>query len=688
MRGTIRCAASLLTLAAALAAATASSAAATADPVAALSGLLSADRRIEVTAETVSRETAHRVLVAEGAVDIVTGQIRLRADRVELNEETMDLTAAGHVILNAGEDRLQGESLRFNLRDETGILEEGEGFAQAFYFRGRRIERLSADQYRVLNGSFTSCQGELPDWSFASPEALIQMDDYIYSWHPTLRIKDVPVFYVPYAVVPIKRGRVTGLLVPRFRYHKTDGFIYNQSFFWAPVDNADATVTLDLYSHRGPRYALEVNYLLEEDTTGRAASSFIRDRLLGKDRWDLAVQHRHALPWEVRGTVDIDYLSDQDYRRDYGTSLEQTGRETMSSLVSLTRSLGVATLDVSGEWRESLTGGVESRLSRWPEARLTSPESPVLDGPLYWSLELQGVHLEEDGPGGERTTTRYHAAPGLSLPVAIGTWANLIPSLELLATHYTRDKEGERHSRVTSHPRVEFTGPRLYRIYGEENTLPRFRHLVTPRLAYNYVPRVDQQSIPVFDSLDRIAADNSLTLGLTNQVFGKFQGREGKAVLREVGRLDLSTAYYLDPELKADGRRWRAIRAVLSVNPLDALALDADATWDPEEKRMDAVNYGLDWRDEKRGSLSLERRYHRQGNVDYLEGGITLKPGSWELAYRGRYDLEEASFAESEIGATYTAGCWDATLSYIRREEDYEYRFLLNFKEIGTILKF
>ena len=159
-------------------------------------------------------------MTGEGAVTIRHRDMRLVADRVVYHELTKDVVADGNVVLDSGSDRLQGEHLELNLETRIGFLEHAQGFLQTYYFTGERIEKRGPDHYFLRGGSFTTCEGVLPDWSFHATSTEVTVDEYLHAWNPTLRIKKLPVLYFPYAVFPIKRDRSTGLLIPDDRHQR------------------------------------------------------------------------------------------------------------------------------------------------------------------------------------------------------------------------------------------------------------------------------------------------------------------------------------------------------------------------------------------------------------------------------------------------------------------------------------
>ena len=87
-----------------------------------------------------------------------------------------------------------------NMETRVGFMEHAQGFLQTYYFSGARIEKRGPDHYYLGGGTFTTCEGVRPDWSFHATSAEVTVDEYLHAWNPTLRVKRVPVLYFPYAI--------------------------------------------------------------------------------------------------------------------------------------------------------------------------------------------------------------------------------------------------------------------------------------------------------------------------------------------------------------------------------------------------------------------------------------------------------------------------------------------------------
>ena len=66
---------------------------------------------VTVYADRIQNLERERLLLAEGNVQIEQGDVRLEADRVEINTETGETVATGRVVKYDGRDRLTGERI-------------------------------------------------------------------------------------------------------------------------------------------------------------------------------------------------------------------------------------------------------------------------------------------------------------------------------------------------------------------------------------------------------------------------------------------------------------------------------------------------------------------------------------------------------------------------------------------------
>ncbi|HYX33122.1 MAG TPA: putative LPS assembly protein LptD [Oligoflexus sp.] len=154
---------------------------------------------------------------------------------------------------------------------------------QNYYFRleGENLQRRDGNLYRVDRGSFTPCrcdEDETPAWGFQADKIDAQQEGYVDLHHPVLTIKGIPILYLPYLKLPLKAKRQSGFLMPSFQSgQQKNGFVYTQPVFLDLGEDADATITTDLFQKRGTRVGVEGRYEARKNSGFRFQTEMIRD---------------------------------------------------------------------------------------------------------------------------------------------------------------------------------------------------------------------------------------------------------------------------------------------------------------------------------------------------------------------------------------------------------------------------
>lgn len=217
----------------------------------------------KVTIEADSVETPEKsVYHAKGNVKVFQGDKTMIADEIIYDKTTNFIHAIGNVTLSEGGTVMECSELEYNTETESGIFTDARGFIPPYnWIKAAKLNRLSPYTYNMEDVSFTTCDGDRPDWSFKASEANLTVGGYISSWHTTARIKDVPVLYTPYFVYPVKTERETGFLIPDLGYNSDMGPYIKPKFFWDLGVDQDATITALLPANAPVLYGLEHRYI-------------------------------------------------------------------------------------------------------------------------------------------------------------------------------------------------------------------------------------------------------------------------------------------------------------------------------------------------------------------------------------------------------------------------------------------
>jgi len=673
-----------------------------------------------VSAERLERSNLGRIVIGEGAVTIRHRDMRLVADRVVYNEQTKEVVADGNVVLDSGTDRLQGEHLELNLETSVGFLEHAQGFVQTYYFTGERIEKRGPDHYFLRGGSFTTCEGVLPDWSFHATSTEVTIDEYLHAWNPTLRIKRLPILYFPYAIFPVKRDRSTGLLIPAISLRGTDGLTIRNAFYWAARDNFDATIGIDYIQKTGWGANGEMRYLLATRTQGVSSAYYLQNSTTAAQRWSLQTRNSHELPLGFHAEIDAFFQSDREFISTQGRTIEERSSERTSSSFFINRNWSAWNFALAGRNEVSLITEKRTTLTRFPELTIDRTSTRLFGTDLFLKLAAGGVILKRDDTASSFSTTRLHLSPEMTWPLSLGSVARIIPVAGYALTSYSENTLGVEETRAIPFFKLGLEGPRFYRIWdlsgGERFT--KLKHLVEPRISYVYTPEVNQDTIPQFDFIDRIPQANRMEYSIINTLFAKVRAAPVKVpgatntvsplptdlaatgepgdpgpppqlgTTQELLWVKLSQNYTIDSGTAAvAGQSFSAVEWEARTRPLSGLEVSWRGNFDVYGQGLGYHNLSLIWKVTGKSSLHGDWRSTRGSDQDFLDLGGNLSLGRIDVDARSRYNLAEKTFVENRINLKYVSQCWDVTLGYVKWTTEYEYSLTFSLKGIGTIVR-
>ena len=248
---------------------------------------------IAITADEIREDRERQRIIGRGTADIRYLDKRIQADHIEVQTSTRDGVATGNIVFQTANDRILANRIEFNLDTERLVVFNARGIiGTTYYVTGRVIRRLSEDRYEVQGGTFTTCEGDLPDWAFGFARATFQVEGYAKLEAPTMTVTGVPAAFFPWAMMPIKTKRATGFLLPGIGSSSRSGFQFSPSFFWAISDSADATMGVDYFTKRGTRYKGEYRYAPNRNTSGQIAGRYLKDKIERSTFWDVRGFHR------------------------------------------------------------------------------------------------------------------------------------------------------------------------------------------------------------------------------------------------------------------------------------------------------------------------------------------------------------------------------------------------------------
>jgi LPS-assembly protein len=705
----------------------------------------------QINADVIDYDQKKEQYIARGHVTITKNSRTVAADFVRFNHKTMDIFAIGNVLITAGTDLLTATSLEMNLKDEIGTIYNGTLFYRAnhFYLKGNTIKKIGKDTFTIDRGSITTCDGEAPAWKITGRNLKVTIEGYGTVKHAALWMKKIPVMYAPYLVFPVKLRRQSGLLTPQLGYSDRKGAQYNQPLFWAINDQSDATFYGHWMAHRGMQWGLEYRYVLNDSSNGTFMLDILDDRKIddgtgdsskkwgyendellrpNSDRYWVRMKNNQALPLGFTAKIDLDVVSDQDYLQEFkygytgfdatksyynesfGRAIDEYDDPIRLSSLNINKIWPQYSLNAEIRWyddaRQDSQNNTETILQNLPFITFNGSKQPILETPFHFDLKSSYAYFyRETGDKGHRADVY----PRLYLPYSAQNYFFFEPSIGVRGTVWHWDKdEGTSTVRDWESYRgiydlqldlsTEFF--RVYQLKGVK--VDRFKHMVRPRVTYDYVPDQFQDNYPFFDSIDRIERQNVLTYSLTNTFISrsrKYQTQQGgspkikpqadKAQERtdysyaQACRIELEQHYDFNKANENDPEPFSPIYGKLELEPVRYLSLQADAEWSVYDTAFVSHNLAAILKNNRGDRAFIEHRYNRDTSESiYTDLNIEISRHlSTNIIYER--NMQDGKDIKKALGFLYRAQCWSLILQYINEAEDQKYAFMVNLQGLG-----
>lgn len=588
--------------------------------------ILEAARTVTPVINAVDQEMTEDSFIASGSVEIAWEDYRIYADYAEYNFKTKEIIAQGRVTMTSNETVLSGDKLSFNLETRKGVMYDTFGqMSPAIRYKTDKLEQVDDQTLKFKKLEFTSCAQCTPRWKITCSKGKIKKEKYIEMTHALVKVKNVPVFYIPYMRYPVNSdGKATGFLFPKIGQSDLRGFFLLNSFFWNIRSNIDLTLSFDYYAKAGIGAAGEFRYLFPA-MEGNVYYYYFQykkdsklyddviDRLMkqGKEgseielpqgEYLLKMTHRQALPFlNSRLIIDMDKQSDANFLRLFSNDFFSVLARTSRSSISLTSSLA-SNVRLGGmvSWNDTYyTFNNSSRsLNYLPQVNLNWNQQRIWKVPGYFSLdssfsavERQGKSYDEDGDlyATDTRTQRFTFSPIYSVNLVREPWASA--QLDLTSRHsiYFKSKDPETQKIVDKKlhlyyhvAELTFTGPTFYKIFNVGRS--RMKHLIMPRINMRYSTEVDDELRSRLIPLDNFDYPLFSYIGfqLTSRLF--FKGATDQSA-QEFLSYTISQDYYFDAKLAHRDRMidgeypaFSELKNTLRITPMKFLSLEARAS--------------------------------------------------------------------------------------------------------------
>lgn len=611
---------------------------------------------------------------------------RITTDIAELDQATGKFELESGMRLESDRATFIADNMSGQTRRKEGSL---QGVRYSLFDNGARGNAdyifLNQNTTTITNGSYTTCAPGSNGWVMEGDRIFLDREK---GWgeanNVVLKVKSMPIFWLPWMTFPIDDRRKSGLLFPTISVGDSGGLDISQPIYLNLHPQFDGTIAPRYIDGRGSGLDSEFRYLSRWGEGSLSYGVLFNDRKFDDEnrqvgRW---THNGNINRWSLK--TDFTYVSDDFYFKDLDTGLEISSQTHLPRLAEA-RYYG-RTWQVLGRlqsWQtiDPTLDDADLPYRRLPQLQLTG--DPTLYGPVkgLWLSDVTAFDRSDSDDSGKAIGLRGHVAPALTMRLQ-QPWGYMEPRTRLYHTQYQLDNVD---ANAEDTPDLTTWGASLDSGLFFERPGNWFGSAYTqtlePRLFLNKVAYEDQSELPNFDSgeltfsynslfrenrfigYDRIGDEEKLAVGLTSRFLHDGTGREQL-------RLRVAQGFYFDD------RKVITERAVES--PTDDQTpvvgdarwnfaqdwyLYSEAQWDTEENKRERSNFQIGYNDRERRVLNLGYHDRPADNIRASEVSAILPVHRhWRLIGRWAYDLDNKRSLETMAGAEYRNCCWKLRL--------------------------
>jgi lipopolysaccharide assembly outer membrane protein LptD (OstA) len=585
----------------------------------------------------------------EGNAKIVYQSITLTAGKIDIDWSKNYLVAEGvadstdslgnqvyrdlPVLTEKGEEPIKGFRLEYDFTNNRGKVLEGQTDMEPGHYRGENIRKVGKETLFIQDGYFTTCDLEDdPHFFFRSDKMRIRLKKEVVAKPIIMYIADVPIFALPFAVFSLKRGRRSGIIIPKFGQTDFGGrYLQDFGYYWAPSDYWDLTMLATFYEKTSIVYTGNFQYKKRYVFNGRVNGSYSpKDVRTGqkRERWQLNFDHFHKIAPTLTLSGNGSFVSDKQFLQDYYSDFDTRTNQTLRTNVSLKKTLpGSRTLSINLRREENLQ--TERLDFDFPDVSYRQPSMPLIpskSSKKSWYHDIRYSYNSSLRSSGSRipiTDSQTGETSGFNTTSATGwghditptfsakflKYLNLTPSMsfqELWVAEYLDYRLIDSTNTVAADTIKGFRARHLLNniglnarttLYGlfdiPFSPLKVIRHKIDPAIGFRFQPDYSDDVFGYYQTLrdtsgkeikqDHFANNvfrsgtprgkvRSLTFNVNNLFQGKLLRKEEEKKI-DLFRVDFSTAY----NFALDSLRWSDLRTTFQSKPHNRLNISLNA---------------------------------------------------------------------------------------------------------------
>jgi len=420
-------------------------------------------------------------------------------------------------------DVMTGEKMDFNFKTKKGRVIKGRTVFEQGYYRGNTLKMAKPKLLYIEDARFTTCDLEEPHFHFWAKKMRIDVNKKVIAKPLVMYLGNIPVAALPFLYFPIRKGRKSGFIIPRYGESSLQGrYLSDFGYYWAASDYWDVKTTVDYFEKSGFVLKGRLNYNILYKLRGAVSGSWTRKDFdisgTKERRWNLNINHSQTINPTFSLNISGSFVSSGSIYKDLSANRSLRLKNTIYSNATLRKDLsGSKNIIINlSQTRNLTTDEIEETLPRITFSGGTLPlfKRPEEKENMRWyhniniSYSSEAKFQRQKDLQGDSTfkTTRdlgWDHNINISSPQKLFTYLTWNPHIKYDETWYakqrdyyldpvtktiaSREKEGFYSLRT-----FQFSSSFSTKLYGTFNPFflknTSFRHVITPNISYNYRP--------------------------------------------------------------------------------------------------------------------------------------------------------------------------------------------------------
>ena len=669
----------------------------------------------------------------EGEVEMTEGNQKFYADQVDYDMDTKVMVATGNVVYSSPQTRIAADRLEYNqqtklavFHNATGSTYLGDKVDKSFFgtqepdalFYGEKVEKVGPKRYKITRGGYTSCVQPTPRWELVSGTTTVELDEYAVLTNTVLKVKGVPMFYLPVMYYPIQADdRATGFLLPTYGSSIVRGPSISNAFFWAINRSQDATFFHDWFTKRGQGVGSEYRYVAGPGSQGNFTTYYLDEKEAtyqsgtgtvttpAQTNYEVRANVAQVLPAGLRARGNVDYFSSVVTRSTFNQNPYDWSSRTRSVRGNLSGNWGRQSVSATYDTTELFYSDTQSqKTGGTPRLAYNLAQSRIGQTPLYYSVGTEWVNIQrvdKDEASDylyDQSLQRFDVSPTLRVP--FNKWPFLTFNSSV-AYHYTRYSESYVKdangrdvqadvplTRTYWDLRSDIVGPKFTKVWDtpDNGYAEKYKHTIEPTFTVQRITAFDDyERIPKLEGYDfTYGGTTRIAYGIVNRFTAKRRAGASSARTRDFLTFGVTQSYYSDPNaslydfssypLNYFGREpsnFSPINFSANYAPSERTSITTRLDWDDRAGEFQSIrlngSYGLrDWLEVSGGWSQRKFSFYPDRPDKFFNASTTVRTSRNRLGgtYAFYYDIGRSTMLDQRIVGYYNAQCCGLVVEY------------------------